>query len=159
MSDGELGSLFSGTSIIQAVSMLVASSIAKRFGNVKTMVFTHLPSGIFLALLSIPNSLPIAMIFLIGRACLQTMDVAPRSAFLAHALPAEQRTAIMGTINVVKTTASSLAPLLTGLLSSQGKLWVSFVLAGCLKISYDIGMLITFGGMDKKKDTEPESEA
>lgn len=35
MSDGELGSLFSGTSVIQAISMLLASSIAKRFGNVK----------------------------------------------------------------------------------------------------------------------------
>ncbi|KAM4060574.1 hypothetical protein HRG_014279 [Hirsutella rhossiliensis] len=27
-----------------------ASSLAKRFGNVRTMVFTHLPSAIFLAL-------------------------------------------------------------------------------------------------------------
>ena len=79
------------------------------------------------------------------------MDVAPRAAFLAEALPAEQRTAIMGTINVVKTTASSIAPLLTGVLSSNGKLWVSFVLAGCLKIMYDLGILVTFGGMEREK--------
>ncbi|KUL84138.1 hypothetical protein ZTR_07218 [Talaromyces verruculosus] len=150
MSDGELGSLFSVTSIIQATSMLLASSIAKRFGNVRTMVFTHLPSCIFLATMSIPNSLPLAMTLLIGRACTQNMDVAPRAAFLAEALPAEQRTAIMGTINVVKTTASSLAPLLTGVLSSGGKLWVSFVLAGCLKIVYDLGILVTFGGMERE---------
>lgn len=151
MSDGELGSLFSVTSIIQATSMLVASSIAKRFGNVRTMVFTHLPSCIFLATMSLPNSLPLAMTLLIGRACTQNMDVAPRAAFLAEALPAEQRTAIMGTINVVKTTASSIAPLLTGVLSSNGKLWVSFVLAGCLKIMYDLGILVTFGGMEREK--------
>ncbi|EED14209.1 MFS transporter, putative [Talaromyces stipitatus ATCC 10500] len=159
MTDGELGSLFSGTSVIQAISMLLASSIAKRFGNVKTMVFTHLPSGLFLALMSVPNSLPIAMIFLIGRACLQNMDVAPRSAFLAQALPAEQRTAIMGTINVVKTTSASLAPLLTGVLSSRGALGVSFVVAGCLKISYDLGMLITFGGMDREHQRKAQVEA
>jgi hypothetical protein len=90
------------------------------------------------------------------------MDVAPRSAFLASALPPEQRTAIMGTINVVKTTGSSLGPLLTGVLSSRGLFWVSFVAAGSLKATYDIGMLITFGGMDrkdKKKDATPDEEA
>lgn len=33
--EGELGSIFFTTSIIAAASMLVASSIAKRIGNVK----------------------------------------------------------------------------------------------------------------------------
>lgn len=33
--DGELGSIFFTTSLISAASMLVASSIAKRIGNVK----------------------------------------------------------------------------------------------------------------------------
>lgn len=123
------------------------------------MVFTHVPSGVFLAVMSLPNSLPLAMTFLIGRACLQNMDVAPRSAFLANALPAEQRTAIMGTINVFKTFASSVAPVFTGMLSARGTLWISFVIAGCLKISYDIGMLITFGGMDKEHQRQKKPVA
>lgn len=123
------------------------------------MVFTHLPSCIFLALMPLPSSFPIAMTFLLGRACMQNMDVAPRAAFLASALPAEQRTAIMGTINVVKTTSSSLAPVLTGVLSSRGALWVAFVAAGCLKIVYDIGMLVTFGGMDSEQKKQRDAAA
>ncbi|KAH8689840.1 MFS transporter [Talaromyces proteolyticus] len=150
LSEGGLGSFFSAASVIQAISMLIASSIAKRFGNVKTMVFTHLPSAICLALIPIPSSLPFAMAFVVLRACTQNMDVAPRSAFLATALPPDQRTALMGTLNVVKTSASSLAPLLTGFLASRGLFWVAFVAAGSLKATYDIGMLITFGGMDRK---------
>lgn len=90
---------------------------------------------------------------------MQNMDVAPRAAFLASALPAEQRTAIMGTINVVKTTSSSLAPVLTGVLSSRGALWVAFVAAGCLKIVYDIGMLVTFGGMDSEQKKQRDAAA
>lgn len=86
------------------------------------------------------------------------MDVAPRAAFLADVLPAEQRTAIMGTINVVKTTSSSVAPLLTGVLSSNGKLWVSFVLAGCLKMIYDLGILVTFGGIEREKRRKARAE-
>lgn len=57
----------------------------------------------------------------------------------------------MGTINVVKTTASSLAPLLTGVLASSGKLWVSMTLAGCVKAAYDLGILFAFGGMEREK--------
>lgn len=79
------------------------------------------------------------------------MDVAPRSAFLAASLPSDQRTAIMGTINVIKTCSQSVGPLLTGLLAARGHFGVSFVLAGILKAIYDIGMLLRFGGIETKE--------
>lgn len=76
------------------------------------------------------------------------MDVAPRSAFLAAALPADQRTAMMGLINVVKTCSTSIGPFVTGILADHGLFWVSFTTAGCLKAAYDIGMLLTFAGTE-----------
>ncbi|KAJ5469400.1 Major facilitator superfamily domaingeneral substrate transporter [Penicillium diatomitis] len=153
--EGELGTIFFVTSSISAASMLIASSIAKRIGNVKTMVFTHLPSAICLALISVPNSLPLALTFLVLRACSQNMDVAPRSAFLAAALPADKRTAIMGAVNVVKTTSQSLGPLLTGILARHNRFGVSFIIAGCLKVTYDLGMLASFAG----KEAEARKQA
>lgn len=39
LAEGTLGSIFFTTSIISAASMLVASSIAKRIGNVKVSLF------------------------------------------------------------------------------------------------------------------------
>ncbi|GKZ77864.1 hypothetical protein AnigIFM56816_000654 [Aspergillus niger] len=149
--EGSLGSIFFTTSLISAASVLVASSIAKRIGNVKTMVFTHLPSAICLALIPVPSILPLALTFLILRACSQTMDVAPRSAFLAAALPPDRRTAIMGSINVVKTCAQSLGPLLTGILADRGVFGLSFTIAGILKAVYDIGMLLSFAGKEKQQ--------
>ncbi|KAJ5611508.1 hypothetical protein N7528_008613 [Penicillium herquei] len=146
--EGELGSIFFITSSIAAASMLLASSIAKRIGNVKTMVFTHLPSTICLTLIPVPNNLPAALTFLVLRACSQNMDVAPRGAFLAAALPSDKRTAIMGSVNVVKTTAQSLGPLLTGILSRNNMFGVSFMIAGCLKMVYDLGMLVSFAGKE-----------
>ncbi|SPQ25682.1 5d84c049-d4cc-4d36-ab71-b0fadb227db1 [Thermothielavioides terrestris] len=139
--EGQLGSIFFVTSTIAAASVLVASSIAKRIGNVKTMVFTHLPSSLTLTLLPLPSHLPLALTLLILRACTQNMDVAPRTAFLAAALPAAQRTAVMGAVNVVKTTAQSLGPLLTGVLAGRGRFGLAFGLAGSLKVVYDLGML------------------
>lgn len=123
------------------------------------MVFTHLPSAICLALISVPNSLPLALTFLVLRACSQNMDVAPRSAFLAAALPSDKRTAIMGAVNVVKTTSQSLGPLLTGILARNNMFGVSFIIAGCLKVSYDLGMLVSFAGKEaeKRKQTARET--
>ncbi|KAF7593025.1 hypothetical protein BBP40_012112 [Aspergillus hancockii] len=160
--EGKLGSIFFTTSIISAASMLVASSIAKRIGNVKTMVFTHLPSAICLALIPVPNVLPLALTFLVLRACSQNMDVAPRSAFLAAALPSDKRTAIMGAINVVKTSSQSLGPLITGVLSNHGLFGVSFTIAGILKAIYDIGMLLNFAGKEpahRQRSTRSEESA
>ncbi|KAJ5774684.1 hypothetical protein N7457_009580 [Penicillium paradoxum] len=158
--EGQLGTIFFTTNIIAAASMLVASSLAKRIGNVKTMVFTHLPSAICLSLISVPSSLPLALTFLVLRACSQNMDVAPRSAFLAAALPADKRTAIMGAVNVVKTTTQSMGPLLTGILSRNGHFGVSFIIAGCLKVIYDLGMLFSFAGKEaaRRKQTAQENE-
>lgn len=110
------------------------------------MVFTHLPSAVFLALIPIPSSLPFAMMFLILRSCTQSMDVAPRSAFLAAIVLPNERTANMGVINVVKTASQSIGPLITGLLVEKNLFWVAFVMAGSLKASYDIGMLVLFAG-------------
>lgn len=123
------------------------------------MVFTHLPSAICLALIPIPSSLPFALTFLVLRACTQNMDVAPRSAFLAGALPPNRRTAIMGAINVVKTCSQSLGPLITGLLAGANLFWVSFVMAGSLKATYDIGMLVSFAGKDVSRQKRQDSSS
>ncbi|OBT89437.1 hypothetical protein VE02_02023 [Pseudogymnoascus sp. 03VT05] len=156
LQEGFLGSLFFVTSIIAAASMLIASSISKRFGN--TMVFTHLPSAIALALIPIPSSLPFAVFFLILRSCTQSMDVAPRSAFLAAVVLPNERTAVMGAINVVKTFSQSLGPLITGFLATKGLFWVAFVTAGCLKAAYDLGMLAVFSGHKSREDRDAEEE-
>jgi len=123
------------------------------------MVFTHLPSAIFLAMIPIPNSLPLAMMVLVLRACTQSMDVAPRSAFLAAVIRPNERTAIMGLINVVKTSAQSLGPTITGLLANNNMIWISFVVAGTLKATYDLGMLATFAGHKTYEDKEERRRA
>ena len=116
------------------------------------MVFTHLPSAICLALIPIPPTLSGALVFLIGRSCTQVMDVAPRSAFLAAIVLPHERTAVMGTINVVKTCAQSLGPVITGVLGTKNHFWVAFVAAGSLKATYDLGLLALFVERKSRED-------
>ena len=144
LSESALGSIFFTTSIIAAGSMLLASSLAKRFGNVNTMVFTHLPSAVFLALIPMTDNVHVSLLFLILRSCTQSMDGPPRSAFLAAILLPGERTAVMGWLNVVKSTAQSVSPMLTGVLADKKLFWVAFLCAGTLKACYDVGLLVLF---------------
>lgn len=64
----------------------------------------------------------------------------------------------MGTLNVVKTTASSLGPLITGLLVDHNLYWVSFVASGSLKALYDVGILIFFRHKEKQREREQRGE-
>ncbi|KAJ3148555.1 hypothetical protein HDU89_004652 [Geranomyces variabilis] len=156
MPSGQLGSLFFTASIIGAASTLVASSLARRIGNIKTMAFTHLPSSVALALIPVPQTLRGAMVPLFIRHSLSLMDVAPRSAFLAAVVLPHERTAVMGAINVVKTSAQSIGPLITGVLVGRNLFWVAFVAAGCLKAAYDVGILVTFVGHQPREEEHAE---
>ncbi|KAF7342672.1 Major facilitator superfamily domain-containing protein [Mycena sanguinolenta] len=142
--EGTLGNTFFITSLVAAISNMVAGSLARRFGNVKTMAFTHLPSAILLALVPLPSNFHFARAILIAVFCTTKMDIAPRTAFLTSYVFAEERTAVIGIINVVKMFSQSLGPTLTGLLASHGKIWMSFVIAGVLQGSYDLAMLYFF---------------
>ena len=82
------------------------------------------------------------------------MDVAPRSAFLAAIVLPNERTAVMGTINVAKTVAQSLGPVITGVLGTRNHFWVAFVSAGALKATYDLGLLAVFAEKEAKRARE-----
>lgn len=108
-----------------------------------------------MALIGIPSSAHVAVALVIARACTQSMDTAPRSAFIAAIVLPEERTVTMGVVNVVKTLSQSLGPLVTGVLAGKDLFWVAFLVAGCLKATYDVGMLLLFVG---HKAREPPSE-
>jgi sugar phosphate permease len=108
------------------------------------MAFTHLPSSTFLALIPLPSNFHAARALLIARFCTAQMDGAPRTAFLASYIPENERTSVMGIINVVKTLCQSIGPSVTGYLAGQGWIRFSFFAAGGMKISYDLMILYFF---------------
>jgi hypothetical protein len=86
---------------------------------------------------------------------LSSMDQAPRSAFLSLIVLPEERTAVMGIVNILKTLAQSSGPTLTGILAGRGHFWVAFVVAGSLKAAYDLMLLAFFGGrVQARKDSD-----
>lgn len=150
MPKSTLGDIMSVVWIMSSVGNIFASAISKRIGLIKTMVFTHLPSAIFLALLPAPSVIWLTMVLLVGRGTLASMDQAPRSAFLSKVVSAEERTAVMGIVNVVKTLSQSGGPTVTGLLAGSDRFWIAFVVAGSMKASYDLGLMTFFLKLERE---------
>ncbi|KAK4938907.1 hypothetical protein LTR10_020730 [Elasticomyces elasticus] len=146
LSEGRLGTLFFVAAILSSASNLVAPALARRLGLIKTMVFTHVPASLALAAIPLPNNAAVAITFLLFRASTNSMDQAPRQAFLAAAVQASERTAVMGIVNVVKTLSQSAGPVVTGIFAYRQMFGLAFIVAGALKIVYDILMLIMFLG-------------
>lgn len=147
-----LGSVFFVTGIISSFASLLSTSLTKRLGPVVTMVVTHLPSSILLALVPLPTSLKVTMAILVLRSSTQSMDQAPKHVFLATLVPSSERTAVFGWVNVVKTLAQVLGPTITGFFTVYNIQWVCFVIAGSLKVTYDVGILATFLSYNRHND-------
>jgi len=142
--DSTLGQIFFSTGIISSFASLGGASISKRLGPLLTMVVTHLPSSSILIFIPFPSNVAVTVTLLIIRACTATMDVAPRQVFLSAVVLKNERTAVMGWVNVVKTAAQVVGPYITGFLTARKMQWVCFVLSGSLKATYDLGILVTF---------------
>ncbi|KAG9195511.1 hypothetical protein G6011_00632 [Alternaria panax] len=152
---GKLGGIMSATWFVSTVGNVFASSLAKRLSLIQAMVFTHLPSSIFLALLPVPSGLALTICLLVGRSVLNSMDQAPRSAFLSIVVLPGERTAVMGVVNILKTLSQSSGPSVTGVLAGNNHFWVAFVAAGSLKATYDVLLLAFFGGRVQPRKEEP----
>lgn len=150
-----LGTLFLITNLLATVSNLLALPLARRLGPLKTMSFTHLPSAIFLGLIPLPQPSStgtwFAMCFLSLRACTQSMDQAPRQAFLSAAVLPAERTAVLGVVNIAKTLAQAGGIGSAGALAGRN-LWIpNFSGAGVMKACYDLLMLCMFLGLKERE--------
>lgn len=143
-----LGDIMSIGYFLTGLSTIFAGPLAKRLGLINTMVFTHLPSSTAVLLFPIPQSLPLTIVLLFIRTGLNNMDQAPRAAFIAAVVKPGERTAVMGITAMLRTLGSTIGPSLTGFLAGSDKFWIAFVIAGALRIGYDLGLFYMFVGLD-----------
>ncbi|SNX85887.1 related to Staphylococcus multidrug resistance protein [Melanopsichium pennsylvanicum] len=142
-----LGAILSAALLVSSFSNLFSARLAKHLGLVPTMVLTHMPSSIILALTPLPTSLTATSALIIARAATSSMDQAPRSAFLSAFVPSHHRTRVLGLVNTVKTLAQSGGPTLTGWLTDKRSMGWAFHVAGALKTAYDLGLLAAFSAV------------
>jgi MFS family permease len=140
-----LGSIFFGANILAGISALSAAWVAKRIGLINTMVFTHLPSNILLILVPFMPTLPLAILMLLMRFSISQMDVPTRQSYTMAVVAPDERSAASGITGIARTIGAALSPIFTGLfLTNPLLLGLPFVLAGSLKIIYDLILYRSF---------------
>ncbi|MGE5141802.1 MAG: MFS transporter, partial [Acidobacteriota bacterium] len=144
-----LGTIFFGANVFAGISALAASRLAARFGLVRTMVFTHLPSNVLLMLVPLMPTLPLAVLVLLLRFSISQMDVPTRQSYVMAVVRPDERSAAAGVTGVARTMGAALAPVFAGWMLARPP-WMSmpFFLAGGLKIVYDLLLYRAFVGVE-----------
>ncbi|KAF4979334.1 hypothetical protein FZEAL_4440 [Fusarium zealandicum] len=136
--EGALGSATFTAGIISSVLNLASSPLSRSIGQVPTMVFCHTINSISLLMVSVPGNKYVALVIFIFRIVTRELDNAPRQAFISAGVLDEERTSAMGVINIVKTVGSCLGLYMTGLFAGLNQFWLAFIVAGSLKLVYNI---------------------
>ncbi len=134
-----LGGIFFGANLLAGISALSAAAIARRIGLLNTMIATHLPSNVLLALVPLMPTLPLAIGVLLLRFSISQMDVPTRQSYTLAVVDPDERSAAAGVTGIARTLGAAVAPVVAGPLYASAALsGVPFLAAGGLKILYDL---------------------
>lgn len=153
-----LGAIFFWANVFAGLSALLASRLASRFGLIKTMVATHLPSNILLILVPLMPTLPSAVAVLLVRFSISQMDVPTRQSYIMAVVSPEERSAAAGVTGVARTIGAAISPLFVGLMFARPALInLPFFIAGTLKIAYDLLLYKQFVAVKPPEELRPST--
>lgn len=133
-----LGPLFFGARLANALSHLGAAWLARRFGLVNTMVFTHIPSSLLLVTVAYAPSFAVAAVLFLLREGLVEMDVPTRQSYVMAVVRPEERTVASGVTHLVRVGAWAVAPAFAGLFMREWSLMTPLVIGAGMKVIYDV---------------------
>ena len=143
---------FFWSNVLTAISYPIAARLARHFGLINTMVFTHIPSSVCLILAALSPNLVFVLALLLVRSALSQMDVPTRTSYVMAVVTPAERTAAASVTAVPRSLASSVSPALAGALLATPFTGLPLVICGVLKIAYDLSLLFMF------RHTKPPEE-
>ena len=140
----QIGLIFFGTNVLAAISSLAAARIAKSFGLLNTMVFTHLPSNILLIIMPLMPTARLAVGVLLLRNLFSQMDVPTRQAYTMAMVKPEDRAYMSAWTNGVRHYGTGIAPFFSGAMMVTAATGLPFFIGGTLKSIYDLMLYMIF---------------
>ena len=153
IAEQDLGIVFFAVHILNACSHLGAAWLARRIGLVNTMVFTHLPSSLFLMAVAFVPSLKWAILLFFCREALVEMDVPTRQSYVAAVVTPDERTFASGITNVARNVFWAVGSGLAGLVMQVFSFSAPLLVGGGAKVAYDMLLFRSF----RKLPTEEEA--
>jgi MFS family permease len=151
-----LGFLFFVVRLLNGMSHLGAAWLARRIGLVRTMVFTHLPSSVFLLLVPFAPSFAIAAVLLLLREAVVEMDVPTRQSYVAAVVQPQERVYASGVTNLTRTGAWAVTASAAGELMQHLAFSAPLLFGGGMKIVYDLLLYRSFVHLRPPEEREHE---
>jgi len=148
----KIGMIFSASSLLAAVSFMLAARISKRIGLINTMVFSHLPANMMMAVIPYMPTLETSLFFYLGRSLLSMMDVPTRQSYTMAIVKPEERSRFQALLNLPRSITMAIGPGIAAYVMQFVGLSMPFLIAGIIKSFYDIALWFTF------KDIKPPEE-
>ena len=155
VSEAQLGILFSAIHLLNAASHVGAAWLAKQIGLLKTMVFTHLPSSLFLIAVPFAPSFPFAAALLLARESLVEMDVPTRQSYVTAVVEPHERMFAAGLTNLSRNVFWAVASGLSGVLMQGLSFSAPLIAGGGLKVGYDILLYRRFRHIKPPEELSP----
>jgi MFS family permease len=146
-----IGALFFAAGLLNAASHLAAAWLAGRIGLVNTMVFTHIPSSLFLIAVGLAPSLAIAVVLFLLREALVEMDVPTRQSYVMAVVQPAERTRASGVTSLVRLGGWAVSPSIAGFLMQGLTLAAPLFIGAAMKITYD---LLLYGAFRRVRPPE-----
>ncbi len=137
------GFIFIFVNVITTVSILLSSVISGRIGLIRTMVYTHSVSNIFLILVPVIHSLILSEVFLYLRQTTSQMDVPVRDTLINTIIDEDYRVKSNTIFSAVRNGSQIPGPGIVGYMLYIFPPFMFFA-AGTLKLSYDIIFYIKY---------------
>ena len=147
MQPAELGVVFFCSNVLTALSLWAAARLARRFGLLNTMVFTHIPSSLFLIAMVFAPAAWIAIGFWLLRALFSQLDVPTSQSYTMAIVDADERTAMASAVMVSRSAGVAAGPSVAAVLWTTTAATVPFVAGGLVKIAYDLALWRLFRGV------------
>ena len=87
--------------IVGGISGVLSSKLVDKIGAMATMIYTHLPSNVFLILIALTDNATISVLLLFCRFCISQMDEPARQTFVTLVVSPSERSAANGITNIV----------------------------------------------------------
>ena len=155
VAEEQLAVLFFTVHLLNAASHLGAAWLARRIGLVNTMVFTHLPSSLFLIAAAFAPSLKLAMLLFLCREALVEMDVPTRQSYVAAVVLPNERTFASGITNLARNVFWAVGSAVAGFFMQNIALAAPLAIGGVAKIGYDVLLYRAFRKVKPPEERQP----
>jgi predicted MFS family arabinose efflux permease len=146
-----LGLLFFAVHVLNAMSHLGAAWLARRIGLVNTMVFTHLPSSLFLMAVPFAPSFKWAVLLFLCREAIVEMDVPTRQSYVAALVNPDERPLASGITNLARNVFWAIGSGVAGVMMQALTFSAPLLVGGGVKVIYDV---LLYGSFRRLKPPE-----